>query len=206
LIAPNLSPQIDLPNGNASVRIDAVTVLSDAWYVLRQFELSVRGRDGAWSRQQREAYDRGDGAAILLYDPARESVVLTRQFRLPCYINGLADGMLIEAAAGLLDDMSPADCIRKEAEEETGYAVGSPQQVYDMFMSPGSVTERLHLFIAPCSAGDRVSAGGGAADEGEDIEVLEIPFEEALAMCGDGRIRDAKTVILLYHLRVRGLM
>ncbi|MEZ5871547.1 MAG: NUDIX domain-containing protein [Nitratireductor sp.] len=206
MIAPNLSARIDLPAGNANVRFEGVRVLSQEWYVLRQFELMFRRRDGSWNRQLREAYDRGDGAAILLYNLDRNTVILTRQFRLPAYLNGLEDGMLIETAAGLLDEMAPADCIRKETQEETGYVIGMPEQIHDLFMSPGSVTERLHLFVAPYEPSDRTTAGGGNPAEGEDIEVLEIPFSEALAMCGDGRIRDAKTVILIYHMRVRGMM
>jgi nudix-type nucleoside diphosphatase (YffH/AdpP family) len=178
------------------VRIEDVTVLSDNWYVLRKVTFSYRRNDGNWQRSEREAYDRGNGAAILLYNLAQRSVVLTRQFRMPAYMNGYRD-LLIEAAAGLLDDASPEDRIRAEAEEETGYRVQDVRKIYETFMSPGSVTEKLHLFVAAYDAGVKAGDGGGVAGEGEDIEVLEMPFDAALAMLADGRICDAKTIILL---------
>ena len=195
-----------MPSGNPDVHIRSAAVLSDSWYVLRRYEIDKRHSDGSWQPQMREAYDRGNGAAILLYNRKRATVVLTRQFRLPAYINGSADGMLIEAPAGLLDDLSPAECIRKETAEETGFAIREPLEIMDVFMSPGSVTERLHLFIAEYNPADRPTRGGGNADEGEDIEVIEAGFDEALAMVADGRIRDAKTILLLYHLRLKGIL
>jgi nudix-type nucleoside diphosphatase (YffH/AdpP family) len=178
------------------VRIEDITVLSDNWYVLRKVTLSWRRGDGTWQRQEREAYDRGNGAVILLYDLAKRTVVLTRQFRAPAFLNGYRK-MLIEAAAGLLDDAAPEDRIRAEAEEETGYRLGAVRKVFELFMSPGSVTEKLHFFVAPYDAASKIGAGGGNEDEGEDIEVLELPFAEAMAMAGDGRICDAKTIVLL---------
>lgn len=147
--------------------------------------------------EQRETYDRGNGATILLYDPVRRHVLLTRQFRFPAYVNGHPDGMLIETAAGLLDDDAPNVAIRREASEELGVAVEDLQHVFDLYMSPGSVTERVHFYAALYSPNDRTAPGGGLQEEGEDIEVLEIPFDEALAMTSDGRIVDGKTVILL---------
>jgi nudix-type nucleoside diphosphatase (YffH/AdpP family) len=178
------------------VRIEDIKVLSDNWYILRKVTFSWRRADGTWQKSEREAYDRGNGAAILLYDKARRTVVLTRQFRMPAYMNGYRE-MMIEAAAGLLDDASPEDRIRAEAEEETGYVVRDIEKVFALFMSPGSVTEKLHLFAAAYEPKDRAGAGGGKEDEGEDIDVLELPFDEAMAMTADGRICDAKTVVLL---------
>ena len=181
------------------VRIEDVEVLADDWATLKKTTFAFRRSDGTWQRQSRETYDRGNGAAILLYDAARRTVVLTRQFRFPVYVNG-GDGFLIEAPAGLLDMAGPEERIRREVAEETGYEIGAVQRLWDVFMSPGSVTERLFFFLAPCSAGDRTRDGGGDREEGEDIEVLEIPFDEALAMIADGTIRDAKTIMLLQHL------
>ncbi len=206
MTASHLAAAPRIADGNPDVRVRDVKVLSDQWYVLRKYSLDVRRSDGVWRPQEREAYDRGNGAAILLYNRAAATIVLTRQFRLPAYVNGVGDGMLIEAPAGLLDDLSPAECIRKETVEETGFDIAEVTQVFDAFMSPGAVTERLHLFIAEYGPGDRAARGGGNEAEGEDIEVLEISFEEALAMIGDGRIRDAKTIILIYHLRIRGIL
>ena len=180
------------------VRVLREEVLSDDWAVLRKSVVAYRGSGGTWQEFPRETYDRGDGAAILLYDPDRGTVILTRQFRYPAYVNG-HDDLLIEAPAGLLEDDSPAKGVLKELEEETGYRVSAPRQVFDAFMSPGSVTERLHLFVARYGPADRVGEGGGLAEEGEDIGVLELPFAEAMAMVADGRIRDAKTIMLLQH-------
>ncbi|WEO79406.1 NUDIX domain-containing protein [Cryobacterium sp. SO2] len=193
-------------NGNPSVSVERVEVTSDGWHVLRRTTFGYRRRDGRVVTQQRETYDRGNGATILLYDPARRTVLLTRQFRYPAYVNGHADGMLIETAAGLLDDDAPDVAIRREAAEELGVAVGELQHVFDLYMSPGSVTERVHFYAARYSPADRVDAGGGVAEEGEDIEVLEIPLDDALAMVADGRIVDGKTVILLQWAESAGLL
>ena len=181
------------------VRIREVRTLSDDWYVLKKTTFDYRRGDGRWQTQSRETYDRGDGATILLYDPRRRVVVLTRQFRFPTYVNGNPDGLLIETAAGLLDDADPVERIRAETEEETGYRVGAVRRVLEAYMSPGSVTEKLHFFVAEIEIGDRTSAGGGKLAEGEDIEVLEIGFDRALAMIDTGEIRDAKTILLLQH-------
>lgn len=182
---------------NPDVSVERVEVTSDGWHVLRRTTFTRRRRDGKQVVEQRETYDRGNGATILAYDPVRRTVLLTRQFRFPAYVNDHPDGMLIEAAAGLLDGDAPEIAIRREASEELGVSLGDLQHVFDLYMSPGSVTERVHFYAAPYSAADRTGPGGGLEDEGEDIEVLELPFDEALAMVADGRIVDGKTVILL---------
>jgi nudix-type nucleoside diphosphatase (YffH/AdpP family) len=179
------------------VEVLKTEVLSDNWYVLRKVTFRLRKRDGSWEVQSREAYDRGNGATILLYDHARRTVVLTRQFRLPTYVNGNGSGMLIEACAGLLDADDPETCIAREAFEETGYEIRNPRKVMQAYMSPGSVTEILHFFVAEYSRAQRVSAGGGV--EEEDIEVMELSFDDALGRIASGEIRDAKTIMLLQY-------
>jgi nudix-type nucleoside diphosphatase (YffH/AdpP family) len=191
--------------GNPRVRSVGVEVLSDDWYVLRKATFDYRRRDGTWTRQTREAYDRGNGATILLHDAEAGKVMLTRQFRWPAYANGHPDGMLLEAPAGLLDDDHPEAAIRREAEEETGVRVGEVTRLFEVFMSPGSVTERVHFFAAPYTAADRVTAGGGMQGEGEDIEPVELPLATALAMVEDGGIVDAKTIMLLQWADRTGL-
>ena len=193
-------------SGNPAVAVDRVEVISDGWHVLRRTTFSYRRRDGVIESQQRETYDRGNGATILLYDAARRTVLLTRQFRYPAYVNGHPDGVLIETAAGLLDDDAPEVAIRREASEELGVRVGELRHVFDLYMSPGSVTERLHFYVAAYAPDDRVDAGGGLAEEGEDIEVLELSIDDALAGISDGRIVDAKTVILLQWAALTGLV
>ncbi len=190
--------------GNPDVVIRDVELLATAWHVLRRTTFDYRHRDGRWTREQRETYDRGDGATILLYDPDRATVLLTRQFRYPAYVNGHPDGMLLETAAGLLDDDDPADAMRREAGEELGVTVGELQHVFGVWMSPGSVTERLHFYAAPYTPATRTGPGGGVAAEGEDIEAVELPFGEALAWIDDGRIADAKTIVLLQWAALRG--
>ena len=180
------------------VRIHDVQVLSDDWYVLKKTTFSYRRRDGAWQTQSRETYDRGNGATILLYNLGRGTVILTRQFRFPAFVNG-HHGLLIEAAAGLLDQASPEERIKQEVEEETGYRVRGVQKVLEAFMSPGSVTERLYFFVAEYEPYDLATAGGGVEAEGEDIEVLELPFADALEMIATGEINDGKTIMLLQH-------
>ena len=191
--------------GDPDVTVERVEVTSNGWHVLRRTTFGYRRRDGRLETQQRETYDRGNGATILLHDPARRTVLLTRQFRYPAYVNGHADGMLIETAAGLLDDDAPEVAIRREAGEELGVAVGALRHLFDLYMSPGSVTERVHFYLAEYTPADRIDAGGGLAEEGEDIEVLEVPIDEALAMVSDGRIVDGKTVILLQWAALAGL-
>lgn len=196
--------EIPLPE-NERVRVVEQRVLADDWFVLKKTTFDYRHSNGRWQRLQRETYDRGDGAALLLFNRTRGTVVLTRQFRFPAYANGLADGMLVEACAGLLDNEAPEVAIRREVQEETGFDVRMPRKVFQAFMSPGSVTERLHFFVAEYDAGDRVGAGGGNASEGEDIEVLELPLDRALAMIGTGEIQDGKTIMLLQHAALVGL-
>ncbi len=174
-------------------------LLSDNWYVLKKYTYDFQLRNGQWQEQQREAYDRGNGACVLLYNLEKQSVILTRQFRLPAYVNGVDDGMLIEVAAGLLDDASPAERVKLEAEEETGYRVEQVDPVFAAYMSPGAVTEKVHCFVARYDESAAVSDGGGLVQEGEDIEVIELNFDEALAMVYDGRIADGKTIMLILH-------
>ncbi len=188
-----------------SVRIVQTDILSDNWYTLRKVTFEIENPDGTRETQSREAYDRGNGAVILLYNRSQGSVVLTRQFRLPTYINGNEDGMLIEACAGLLEEESPEECIKREAMEETGYEVGEVKKIFEAYMSPGSVTEILHFFIAEYAKKDLLSNGGGVKEEEEDIEVLELLFADALSMIKNGQIRDAKTIMLLQYAQIHGL-
>ncbi|MFJ6464589.1 NUDIX domain-containing protein [Streptomyces sp. NPDC091387] len=190
--------------GNPRVRVRDVDVLSCDWYVLRRTTFDYQHSDGHWSREQRETYDRGDGATVLLHNAERRTVLLTRQFRLPAYVNGHPDGMLIEAAAGLLDGDAPEEAIRREAAEETGHVIGAPEPVFTVYMSPGSVTERLHFYAAPYDPVTTVTDGHGVAEEGEDIATVELPFDEALAMIRSGDIADAKTVMLLQWAALDG--
>jgi nudix-type nucleoside diphosphatase (YffH/AdpP family) len=187
------------------VRIVAEEVLSDDWYLLQKVTFDFRRRDGSWQRQSREVYDRGDGAVLLLYNAAKGTVLLTRQFRLPAFVNQSADGYLIEACAGLLDGDDAASCIKREAEEETGYRVLTPRHLFDAYMSPGSVTEYLRFFVAEYQPEDRVTSGGGDFHEGEDIETLEIALANAVQMIDSGEIRDGKTIMLLLHAHRLGL-
>jgi len=181
------------------IRVQETRLLSDDWYVLKTTRFDWRRRDGTWQTQNREHYDRGHGAALLPYNLANRTVLLVKQFRWPAFVSGYED-LLVEAAAGLLDEAEPEVRIRAEVEEELGYRLGQVRKVFEAFMSPGSVTEILHFFVAEYDATMRIGDGGGHADEGEDIEVLELSFDEALAMVVDGRIRDAKTIMLLQHL------
>jgi nudix-type nucleoside diphosphatase (YffH/AdpP family) len=184
------------------IRVKDVRLLSDNWYTLKTTTFEWRRNDGTWQTQHRETYDRGNGATLLPYNRKQRTVVLVKQFRYPAYVNG-CDDLMIEAAAGLLDNASPEERIRAEAEEETGYRLREVQKVFEAYMSPGSVTEKLHFFIAEYDAGMKVGAGGGHEDEGEDIEVLEVSIDEALAMIADGRIMDAKTIMLLQYAALR---
>ena len=184
------------PVSNPRVRVRDIRLLSDNWYRLHTTTFDFQGADGEWSSQSRETYDRGNGATILLYDVARRTVLLTAQFRYPAYVNGHPDGMLIETAAGLLDDDDPETAIRREAIEETGHRVGEVEHVFDVFMSPGSVTERLHFYAAPYDASTREHAGGGLLEEGEHIDLVELDIDEAIGMIGSSLV-DAKTIMLL---------
>lgn len=181
------------------IRIQQVETLSQDWGLLKKTTFDYLRRDGSWQRQTRETYDRGNGATILLYDRERRTVLLIRQFRLPTLGNGLDDGLLVETPAGLLDAAAPEERIKAEVEEETGYRLDNVQHLFDAFMSPGSVTELLHFFAGEYRADQRIADGGGLHEEGEDIELLELPFDEALAMARDGRLLDGKTIMLLQY-------
>jgi nudix-type nucleoside diphosphatase (YffH/AdpP family) len=180
------------------IRVKDVRLLSDNHYVLKTATFEWRRGNGEWQTQHRESYDRGNAATLLPYNLAQRTVVLVRQFRYPAYVNGY-DDLLIEAAAGLLDNETPEVRIRAEVEEETGYRLGEIRKIFEAFMSPGSVTEKLHFFVGEYEPRMKVGSGGGLAHEGEDIEVLELAIDQALAMIGDGRIVDAKTIMLLQY-------
>lgn len=189
-----------------NITITKREVLSDNWYTLRKITYTYTKPDGSTHTQSREAYDRGNGAAIMLYNKDQKTVILTRQFRLPTYINGNESGLMIEACAGLLDEENPEECIIRETQEETGYKISAARKIFEAYMSPGSVTEILYFFIAEYSKEMKVDEGGGAEHEEENIEVLEIPMEEAMQMIADGHIKDAKTIMLLQHLRLHNIL
>ena len=191
---------------NDKVRNLQTEILSDNWYTLKKISYEILKDDGSWVKETREAYDRGNGATIMLYNKEQKTIILTRQFRLPTYINGNESGFLIEACAGLLDNDNPEDCIRKEVQEETGYTVKDVQKVFEAYMSPGSVTEILHFFIAEYAKSMKTSIGGGLEDEQESVEVMELPFEQALEMMQCGEIRDAKTIMLLQFLQIQKIL
>lgn len=191
---------------NNKVKIINKEVLSSNWYTLRKITYDYLKKDGTWQTQSREAYDRGNGAAIMLYNSSLKTVILTRQFRMPTFINGNADGLLIEACAGLLDKDNPEDCIKRETEEETGYKINSVKKIMEVYMSPGSVTEMLYFFIAEYSHAMKLAEGGGVAQEQEEIDVLEMHIENALQMIDTGEIKDAKTIMLLQYLRLKHIL
>jgi GDP-mannose pyrophosphatase NudK len=191
---------------NERVRHMETEILSDNWYILKKIKYQYFNNNGVWENLSREAYDRGNGATILLYNKVKESVILTRQFRMPTYVNGNKSGYLIECCAGLLDKDNPEDCIRKETEEETGYKVTDVKKVFEAYMSPGSVTEILYFFVAEYNKDMKVGDGGGAHDEHENIEVLELPFTKALDMIKTGEIKDAKTIMLLQYAEINKLL
>ncbi len=191
---------------NKQISIEKTEILSSNWYTLKKVTYRIQQKDGNVQVQSREAYDRGNGAAILLYNTEKKTVILTRQFRLPTYINGNTSGMLIEACAGLLDLDNPEDCIRRETEEETGFQVKDVRKVFEAYMSPGSVTEILHFFVAAYDEHMKVHEGGGMAHEQEDIEVLELPFAETIRMIETGEIKDGKTIMLLQYALINKLV
>lgn len=188
------------------VNIVEEQILSDNWYILKKFTFDYQKTTGRWERQSREAYDRGNGAVILLYNTTKKTVILTRQFRLPTYINGNETGLLIEACAGLLDKDNAEVCIKRETEEETGYQIQSVRKIFEAYMSPGSVTEILYFFVAEYSDEMKISEGGGCADEQENIEVLELLFEDAIQMVKNGQIKDAKTIMLIQYAQINQLL
>jgi GDP-mannose pyrophosphatase NudK len=189
-----------------NIKILRTEILSDNWYLLKKITYEFLKKDGTSITQTREAYDRGNGATILLYNKVQGTVILTKQFRLPTFINGNESGMLIEACAGLLDKDNPEDCIRRETEEETGFKVTEIRKIFEAYMSPGSVTEILYFFIAEYSKAMKVNEGGGIEEEEENIEVLELDFQKALAMIDSGEIKDGKTIMLIQHLRLKNIM
>lgn len=181
-------------------------LLSDNWYTLEKVVFDYQNTDGSWSSQARESYDRGNGATVLLYNREKQTVILIRQFRMPSYLNGNSDGLLIETCAGLLDGDDPETCVLKEAEEESGIRPKKAEKVFESYMSPGAVTEIIHFYVSEYTDLDRIGPGGGLDSEQEDIEVLEVPFEKALEMVSDGTIRDAKTIMLLQYAKLNGLL
>lgn len=190
---------------NENIKIVSKEILSDNWYTLSKITFQYSKKDGTIETQSREAYDRGNGATILLYNKALQTVILTRQFRLPTYLNGNESGMLIETCAGLLDQDNPETAIKRETEEETGYKITDVKKVFEAYMSPGSVTEILYFFVAEYSKDMKVSEGGGHHEEQENIEVLEMPFTDAVKMISTGEIKDGKTIMLLQYAQLNQL-
>ena len=191
---------------NEKIKLLKTEILSNNWYTLKKITYEYLKKDGSWQTQSREAYDRGNGATILLYNKENKTVILTLQFRLPTFINGNATGMLIEACAGLLDKDNPEDCIRREIEEETGYKISDVKKIFEAYMSPGSVTEIVYFFVSEYSKSMKINAGGGIEQEQEDIEVLEISFDKAMQMIDEGEIKDAKTIMLLQYAKLKNLL
>ena len=190
----------------ANIKITESKILSDNWYILRKITYEYLKKDGTTMTQSREAYDRGNGATILLYNTEQKTVILTRQFRLPTFINGNETGLMIEACAGLLDKDNAEDCIRRETEEETGYKITDVRKIFEAYMSPGSVTEILHFFIAEYAKEMKVSEGGGLDHEEENIEVLELDISEAMRMVASGEVKDAKTIMLLQYIKLYNIL
>ncbi|MCZ8196824.1 MAG: GDP-mannose pyrophosphatase NudK [Flavobacterium sp.] len=191
---------------NPKIKVLDSELLSDNWYILKKITFEYQKNNDLIEKQTREVYDRGNGATILLYNKESKTVILTRQFRMPTYLNGNKDGMMIEACAGLLDQDNPEDCIKRETEEETGYKINDVRKVFEVYMSPGSVTEIIHFFVGEYSSAMKVNNGGGLDHEQENIEVLEITFEESLQMIKKGEIKDAKTIMLLQYAQINNLL
>lgn len=181
-------------------------LLSDNWYTLNNIIFDYKMKDGEWVKQAREAYDRGNGATVLLYNKKKHTVILISQFRMPTYLNGNASGMMIETCAGLLDGDDPETCVIKEAEEESGFKVSHVEKVFEAYMSPGAVTEIIHYYVAAYNDSDKIGEGGGLASEQEDITVMEVDFNKAFNMIGSGQIKDAKTIMLLQYAKLNGLL
>jgi len=191
---------------NPKIKITNTEVLANNWYTLRKITFDYQKKDNTWETQVREAYDRGNGATILLYNKTNQTIILTRQFRMPTYLNGNESGMMIEACAGLLDQDNAEDCIKRETEEETGYQVKAVRKIFEVYMSPCSVTEIVHFFVGDYTKDMKVNDGGGVADEQENIEVLEFPFDEAYDIIASGEIKDAKTIMLLQYAKINGIL
>ncbi len=188
------------------IKVKETAILSNNWGILNEITFEIKNSDGRWEKQVRESYDTGDGATVLLYNKTTGKIVLTRQFRLPTYLNGNPGGYLTEACAGLLEQDTPEECVIKEALEETGYEISNPKKVFEAYMSPGSVTEIMHFFIAEYSGEQKINNGGGLDDEQEDIEVIELDFREAWKMVETGELRDAKTIMLFQHLKLSNIL
>ena len=191
---------------NPTIKIQKTELLSDNWYLLNKITFDYQKEDDSWITHKREVYDRGNGAAILLYNIAKKTVILTRQFRLPSYLNGNQTGMMIEVCAGLLDQDNPEQCIIRETEEETGYRISKIEKIMETYMSPGAVTEILHLFVGEYDESMKVSEGGGLEHEQENIEVMEMSYDKAYSMIASGEIKDAKTILLLQHAKIKNLV
>ena len=191
---------------NNSIKILTSEIICKGWHTLKKITFQYLQNDGRWQTQTREVYDRGNGAVILLYNKNKKTIILTRQFRMPTYVNGNSTGMMVEACAGLLDNDNPEDCIKRETEEETGYKISDVKKIFEAYMSPGSVTEILYFFIAEYSQDMKVNEGGGVAHEQENIEVLEMDFTDALNMIETGEIKDAKTILLLQYIRLHKIL
>ena len=191
---------------NPKIKIQKTELLSDNWYILNKVTFDYQKKDDSWETQAREVYDRGNGAAILLYNSKNKTVILTRQFRLPTYLNGNTSGMMIEVCAGLLDEDHPEQCIIRETEEETGYRISAVRKVFESYMSPGAVTEILYFFVGEYDETMKVGEGGGLQTEHENIDVLEMSFDEAYAMIQSGKIQDAKTIMLLQYAKINQLV
>jgi len=187
---------------NPEIKIKETKLLSDNWYILNKVTFDYQKEDKSWITQQREVYDRGNGAAILLYNTTTKNIILTRQFRLPTYLNGNKNGMMVEVCAGLLDQDEPEQCIIRETEEETGYRISKVKKIMETYMSPGAITEILYLFVGEYDASMKVSDGGGLEHEQENIQVLEMPFDQAYAMIETGELKDAKTIMLLQYAKI----
>ena len=191
---------------NPKIKIKKTDLLSNNWYVLNNVTFDFLRKDGVWITQKREVYDRGNGAGILLYNREQKTIILTRQFRLPTYLNGNETGMMVEVCAGLLDQDHPEQCIIRETEEETGYRIQSVQKIMETYMSPGAITEILHLFVGEYDASMKVNDGGGLEHEQEEIEVIEMDFEDAYKKIATGEIKDAKTILLLQYAKINNLV
>lgn len=193
-------------SSDPQIKITSNELLSDNWYILRKVVYEYHKNDGSWETQSREIYDRGNGATILLYNKSTKTIILIRQFRMPTYMNGNKTGMIIESCAGLLEEENPEECIRRETEEETGYHITDVKKIFEAYMSPGSVTEIIHFFVAEYSKEMKIGEGGGLDAEHENIDVLELPFEKAMQMIETGEIKDAKTIMLLQYAKINGLL
>lgn len=191
---------------NTKIKNIEKKLLSDNWFTLNKYSFDFKKPDGSWERQHLEVYDRGNGSTILLYNPINKNIILTRQFRLPTFINGNIDGMLVETCAGLLDENDPENCIKRETKEETGYKIDKVEKIFEAYMSPGAVTEILYFFVAEYTDDMKVSDGGGLEHEHEHIEVLELSFDDAYKMISSGEIKDGKTIILLQYAKLNQLL